>query len=323
LDDLAMGEPGPVGVLLMAMGGPDSLESVEPYLLDVRGGRPTPPELVAEIRERYRLTGGKSPVLDITRELAGKLEERLNGAEGPPFRVAVGLRHWQPRIAQAWRVLVEEKPQRIVGLCMAPQYSGMTVAKYVEKLEEARAEVGGDVPVSWVRSWNRHPRLVAALAGAITEALERFPAGGREAVPVLFTAHSLPERILGSGDAYPAEVAGTMEAVYGRLRELRDGRPLVARLAYQSQGRSPEPWLGPAVEEVLEELAAEGSSGVVVAPVGFVSDHVETLYDIDIDLRARAVAMGLRLERMAMLNASPPMVDTLTAVIDEHLAETP
>jgi protoporphyrin/coproporphyrin ferrochelatase len=319
LDDLAMGEPGPVGVLLMAMGGPDSLESVEPYLLDVRGGRPTPPELVEEIRERYRVTGGKSPVLDITRELAGKLEARL----GPGFRVAVGLRHWQPRIAQAWRVLVEEKPERVVGLCMAPQYSAMTVGKYVGKLEEARAEVGGNVAVTWVRSWNRHPKLVDALAGAITEALERFPADGRETVPVLFTAHSLPERILASGDTYPAEVAGTMEAVYGRLRELRDGRPLVARLAYQSQGRSPEPWLGPAVEEVLKELAAEGSSGVVVAPVGFVSDHVETLYDIDIDLRARAAAMGLRLERMAMLNASPPMVDTLAAVIDEHLAETP
>jgi protoporphyrin/coproporphyrin ferrochelatase len=319
LDDLAMGEPGPVGVLLMAMGGPDSLESVEPYLLDVRGGRPTPPELVEEIRERYRVTGGKSPVLDITRELAGKLEARL----GPGFRVAVGLRHWQPRIAQAWRDLVEEKPERVVGLCMAPQYSAMTVGKYVGKLEEARAEVGGNVPVTWVRSWNRHPKLVDALAGAITEALERFPADARETVPVLFTAHSLPERILASGDTYPAEVAGTMEAVYGRLRELRDGRPLVARLAYQSQGRSPEPWLGPAVEEVVEELAAEGSSGVVVAPVGFVSDHVETLYDIDIDLRARAAAMGLRLERMAMLNASPPMVDTLAAVIDEHLAETP
>jgi ferrochelatase len=323
LDDLAMGEPRPVGVLLMAMGGPDSLESVEPYLLDVRGGRPTPPELVEEIRERYRLTGGKSPVLDITRELAGKLEARLTRPGGPPFRVAVGLRHWQPRITQAWRELVEEKPERVVGVCMAPQYSAMTVGKYVGKLEEARAEVGTDVPVSYVRSWNRHPLLVDALAGAVTEALERFPAGEREAVPVLFTAHSLPEHVLAEGDPYPVEVAATEEAVFGRLRELRDGRPLTARLAYQSQGRSAEPWLGPAVEEVLEELAGEGHRGVVVAPVGFVSDHVETLYDIDIDLRAQAAAQGMRLERMAMLNASDPLVDTLAAVVDEHLTETP
>lgn len=312
-----------IAILLMAMGGPDSLESVEPYLLDVRGGRPTPPELVEEIRERYRATGGKSPVLDITRELAGKLEARLERPGGPPFRVAVGLRHWQPRIAQAWRELVEEKPQRVVGVCMAPQYSAMTVAKYVEKLEEARAEVGGEVPVSWVRSWNRHPKLVDALADAITEALERFPAGERETVPVLFTAHSLPERVLVEGDSYPSEVTATVVAVTGRLRETREGRPIVARFAYQSQGRSSEPWLGPSVEEMLEELADEGYRGVVVAPVGFVSDHVETLYDIDIELRALAAGRGMRLERMAMLNAGDPLVDTLAAVIDEHLAETP
>jgi ferrochelatase len=319
LDDLAMGEPGPVGVLLMAMGGPDSLESVEPYLLDVRGERPTPPELVAEIQERYRLTGGKSPVLEITRELAGKLEARL----GDGFRVAVGLRHWQPRIAQAWRELVGERPQRIVGVCMAPQYSALTVARYVEKVEEARAEVGGEVPVSYVRSWHRHPQLVEALAGAVTAALERFPANEREAVPVLFSAHSLPERVLTEGDPYPQEVTATVVAVSGRLRELRGGRPLTARFAYQSQGRSSEPWLGPAVEEMLEELADEGYRGVVVAPVGFVSDHVETLYDIDIDLQARAGALGVRLVRMPMLNASDPLVETLAAVVDEHLAETP
>jgi ferrochelatase len=312
-----------IGVLLMAMGGPDSLESVEPYLLDVRGGRPTPAELVEEIRERYRVTGGKSPVLDITRQLAEKLEARLNQSGDARFRVAVGLRHWQPRIAQAWRELVEEKPERVLGLCMAPQFSAMSVGKYVEKLEMARAEVGSEVPYSWVRSWNRHPKLVEALAGAIAEALARFPDTERESVPVLFTAHSLPERILAAGDPYPTEVTATVVAVTGRLREMREGRPLVARFAYQSQGRSTEPWLGPAVEEMLEELVDEGHRGVVVAPVGFVSDHVETLYDIDVELRALAAGKGMRLERMAMLNAGDEMVDTLAAVIHEHLAETP
>jgi ferrochelatase len=316
-----MGEPGPVGVLLMALGGPDSLESVEPYLLDVRGGRPTPPELVEEIRERYRSTGGKSPVLDITRELAGKLESRLNQPGNSRFRVAVGLRHWQPRIAWAWRELVEEKPQRIVGLCLAPQFSAMSVGKYVEKVEMARAEVGGEIPYSWVRSWNRHPKLVDALAGAVTEALARFADTERESVPVLFTAHSLPERILATGDPYPSEVTATVVAVTGRLREMREGRPLAARFGYQSQGRSAEPWLGPSVEEMVEELADEGHRMVVVAPIGFVSDHVETLYDIDIELRALAAGKGMRLERMPMLNAGDALVETLAAVVEEHLAE--
>ena len=179
-----MSEPA---VFLMALGGPDSLENVEPYLLDLRGGRPTSPELVEEIRERYRATGGRSPVLDITRSLGAKLEARRR------VHVFVGLRHWHPFIAEAWREVVDFEPERVIGICMAPQYSAMTVGKYVEKLEDARRESGGaDIPVSTVRSWATHPGLVTALAEQVEEALARFPEAERPAVPVLFTAHSLP-----------------------------------------------------------------------------------------------------------------------------------
>jgi ferrochelatase len=297
-------------VFLMALGGPDSLENVEPYLLDLRGGRPTSPELVEEIRERYRATGGRSPVLEITRELGAKLEARR------PVRVFVGLRHWHPFIAEAWADVVESAPDRVVGICLAPQYSAMTVGKYLEKLDEARASVGGgEVPVTAVRSWATHPGLVAALAGRIDDTLGRFPPEERASVPVLFTAHSLPERILREGDPYPDEVRATMEAVIARLPA---GQP--TRFAYQSQGRSPEPWLGPEVEPTLDDLAAGDAPGVVIAPIGFLSDHVETLYDIDIEFRARAGKLGLRLERMAMPNAADDLADTLAALVDEQLA---
>ncbi len=291
-----------VAVLLMALGGPDSLEAVEPYLLDLRGGRPTPPELVEEIRERYAATGGRSPVLDITRELGRRLEEIR------PVKVFVGLRHWQPRIADAWRDVVEAAAERVVAICMAPQYSAMTVGKYWEKLDEAIAtHGGGDIPLHRVRSWAAHPGLIEAFAGAVNEARDGLPAH----VPVLFTAHSLPERIVAEGDPYPAEVAATVEAVTARL-----GLP-VTRFAFQSQGRSPEPWLGPEVEPVLAELAAEGHRHVVVAPIGFLSDHVEIAYDIDIEFKTVAEKLGMELRRTPMLNAGDALAGTLAALVDD------
>jgi ferrochelatase len=302
-----MSEPA---VLLMALGGPDSLENVEPYLLDLRGGRPTSPELVEEIRERYRATGGRSPVLDITRALGAKLEARRR------VHVFVGLRHWHPFIAEAWQELVDSGPDQVIGICLAPHYSAMTVGKYLEQLDDARRDVGGaDIPLSTVRSWATHPGLVAGLAEQVESALGRFPEEERPAVPVLFTAHSLPERILRDGDAYPDEVRATMEAVIARLPA---GQPTT--FAFQSQGRSPEPWLGPEVEPTIDALAADGVPGVVIAPIGFLSDHVETLYDIDIEFAARAEKLGLRLERMAMLNDSDVLADTLAALVDEQLA---
>lgn len=308
------GPQKPIAVLLMAMGGPDKLENVEPYLLDVRGGRPTPPELVEEIRERYRLTGGKSPVLDITREVARKLEQKLNGPGGEGFRVYVGLRHWHPYIKEAYAELLDDQPQRLIGLCMAPQYSSMSIGAYIKKVEEARAELGGDFPVTYVQSWHKHPRLVKALAENIGIGLQKFPAEARMKVPIIFTAHSLPERILQMKDPYPDEVRGTMEAVCQQLG------PVTARFAFQSQGRSGEKWLGPDVESMLEALHQEGHRHVLIAPIGFISDHVEVLYDVDVEFKKLAESKGMQLERIPMLNASPPLIDILEAVLEEHLA---
>lgn len=305
---------GPVAVLLMAMGGPDSLDNVEPFLLDVRGGRPTPPKLVEEIRERYRATGGKSPAVGITQEVAKKLERRLNESGGERYRVYVGLRHWHPFIKDTYAELLAEAPGQIIGLCMAPQQSSLSTGAYRKKVEEARSTLQSTCAVSYVGSWNRHPQLVAAIVENVRQGLLKFPADLRSQVPILFTAHSLPERIVAMKDPYPDEVKGTVDAITACL----GNQP--TRFAYQSQGRSSEPWLGPTVESALEALHREGHRQVLVAPIGFICDHVETLFDIDIELKQLAVNMGMQLERMPMLNAAPALIETLVSVIDAHQA---
>jgi len=304
----------PIAVLLMAMGGPDCLDNVEPFLLDVRGGRPTPPDLVAEIRERYRATGGKSPAVGITQSVAKKLEARLNASGDQRYRCYVGLRHWHPFIRETFAELLVEQPEHVIGLCMAPQQSSLSTGAYRKKVEEAQAAQQSHCAISYVGSWNRHPALVAATVDNIKRGLETFPAEVRADVPVLFTAHSLPERIVAMKDPYPQEVKGTVEAVTALLGD----QP--TRFAYQSQGRSSEPWLGPTVESAIEELAREGRTQVLVAPIGFLCDHVETLYDIDIELKQLAANKGIRLERMAMLNDSPAMIEALVDVLNAHEA---
>ena len=294
------------------MGGPDCLENVEPFLLDVRGGRPTPPALIEEIRERYRATGGKSPAVGITQSVASKLEQRLNESGHGCYRVYVGLRHWHPFIKEAYAELLKEDPEHVIGFCMAPQQSSLSTGAYKKKVEEARSAFQSVVPVSYVGSWNRHPKLIAAVADQINQALLKFPVDVRAAVPVLFTAHSLPERIVAMKDPYPEEVKGTVEAVTARL----GSRPTA--FAYQSQGRSSEPWLGPTVETVLETLHRAGHRHVLVAPIGFICDHVETLFDIDIELKQLASGKGVQLERMGMLNDQPALVEVLLDVLAAH-----
>ena len=299
-------------ILLMAMGGPDRLENVEPFLLDLRGGRPTPPELVEEIRERYRATGGKSPAIGINQDVAKKLEQRLNEAGGEQYRVYVGLRHWHPFIKETYAELLGDEPEHIIGLCLAPQQSALSTGAYRKKVEEVRSALQSACPVSYVGSWHQHPGLIAAIVENIHLALLKFPADVRATVPVLFTAHSLPGLIVAIKDPYRDEVKGTVEAVTEQL----DGRPTF--FAYQSQGRSGEAWLGPTVESIVEQLARDGYRHALVAPIGFLCDHVETLYDIDIELRKFAAGRSVQLERITMLNDSVALIETLTSVLLAH-----
>lgn len=290
-----------VAVLLMAYGGPGSLDEVEPYLNDVRGGWPTSPELLHEIRERYARIGGRSPILELTRAQAAGVARAL----GPPpgFRVYVGMRHWHPYIREAVDDIVRAGHRSVVGVVMAPHYSAMSVGAYEKKLLEA-AE--GRLETTLVRSWGDHPQFLAAVAERVTQALQRFPSPS--AVQVIFTAHSLPQRILAAGDPYPDELRASAAAVARRLA-LTDWR-----FAYQSAGAAADPWLGPDAGDVITELAAAGRNAFLLVPIGFVCDHVEILYDIDVEYRALAERLGVQLERTASLNDDEGLVAAVADV---------
>jgi ferrochelatase len=293
-------------VLLMAYGGPGSLDEVEPYLLDVRGGRPTAPELVAEIRSRYAQTGGRSPIRELTEAQAGALARVL----GPEWPVYVGMRHWHPYIKDAVERIVADGHRRVVAIALAPHYSALSVGAYEKKLLDA---AGGRLQVALVRSWGDQPRFLDAVAKRVTAALRRFRSPKQ--VQVIFTAHSLPERILAAGDPYPDQLRASAAAA-AKLAGLREWR-----LAYQSAGATDEPWLGPEAGAVLTELAASGHQDFLIVPIGFVCDHVEVLYDVDVVYRALAARLGVHLERTDSLNDDPLLVAALADIARSTAAE--
>jgi ferrochelatase len=226
------------------------------------------------------------------------------GALGKAFGVYVGMRHWHPYIAEAVEEIVRAGHGRVVGVVMAPHYSSMSVGAYEKKLLEA---VQGRLETALVRSWWEHHSFLDAVADRVTQALQRFPKPA--AVQVIFTAHSLPQRILASGDPYPEELKASATEVARRAR-------LVAwRFAYQSAGATSDPWLGPDAEEVITELARAGHDAVLLVPIGFVCDHVEILYDIDVEYQALAKRLGIQLERTASLNDDPGLVTAVADVV--------
>jgi ferrochelatase len=306
------------GVLLMAYGSPENLDDMGAYLLDIRGGRPTPLELVEEMRRRYaQIPGGRSPLLRLTQEQAGALEAELNRRfAGQEFRAYLGMRHWEPRIKEAAARMAEEGITRAVGLVMAPHSSRMSTGAYFKKLEEAIAELGVDLEIIRIESWHDHPGLIAAIAEKAVAALDQF---GLEKPYVIFTAHSLPSRILAQGDPYETQLRETAGLIAARL-DLPAER---WGFSYQSAGQSAEPWLGPQIEETVQSLVAAGEKNLLVVPVGFVCDHVEVLYDIDIAARALAERGGARLERSGSLNASPTFIKALADLVESSLETQP
>ena len=290
-----------VAVLLMAYGGPESLDEVEPYLRDVRGGRATAPELVREIRQRYARIGGRSPIRELTEAQAAGVRQAL--AKNGPFAVYVGMRHWQPYIRDVVEQIVVDGHRRLVGIVLAPHYSAMSVGAYEKQLLEAAA---GRLDAALVPRWGDHPKFLDAVAGRVAQALRRFPTPG--AVQVLFTAHSLPERILATGDRYPDELRASAAAVAQRVG-------LASwRVAFQSAGATAEPWLGPEAGAVMTELAGQGHRAFLIVPIGFVCDHVEILYDVDVVYRELAGRLGVQLERTASLNDDPLLVSALAEI---------
>jgi ferrochelatase len=281
---------------------------VEPYLLDVRSHRPTPPELIEEMRHRYARIGGRSPILERTRAQAAAIESAV-AQMGVDCRAWVGMRHWHPYIGETLRTMEAAGVSRAVGIVMAPHYSRMSIGAYERKVTEA----GSGIDVRLIESWHLMPEYLATVLDLIEKATRRFPEPQRRTVPIIFTVHSLPERILADGDPYAAQFQATVEALRMRL----DGRP--CHLAYQSAAMTSEPWLGPDAGEVLERLAAAGERNVLIAPIGFTSEHVEILYDIDIEYHDRAERLGVRLERIDMMNDHPLMMRGLGRLVRDEL----
>jgi ferrochelatase len=281
-----------IGVLLLAHGTPDSLDEMPEYLTRVRGGRPPSAELLEEMRRNYAAIGGRSPLTELTRAQAAALERAL----GDGTRVYVGMRNWRPLIADALADAARERVAELVAIPMAPQFSSLSVGKYREAVERSRPE---GMEVRFVEAWHDRPLLLEAFAERVRAALARGPDA------VVFTAHSLPLRVVEAGDPYADQVRATARGVAER-----SGVADYA-VAWQSAGRTPEPWLGPSLEEELAAQAAAGRRRALVVPVGFVCDHTEILYDIDVQAAAFARERGIELSRSESLNDSPAFIRAL------------
>ncbi|MGQ0519912.1 MAG: ferrochelatase [Actinomycetota bacterium] len=302
-----MGDGGrPTGVLVMAYGTPASPDDVEAYYTHIRRGRPPTPELLADLRRRYDAIGGISPLAARTRAQVSGLAAAL----GDGFVVALGQKHAAPYVEDGMAELVEAGATEVVGLVLAPHYSALSVGQYHD-----RAAAAGGAAYRGVGAWHRHPELIRLLAGRVAAARARLPVAAGAVVETLVTAHSLPERArhldLPSYPSQLEETAGAVAAAAGLDRW---------RVAWQSAGRTADPWIGPDILEVLRALPAEGVEGVVVCPAGFVSDHLEVLYDVDIEARRVAEGAGLALERTASFDDDPGFVALLASVVRDRLA---
>lgn len=288
-----------VGVLVMAYGTPASPADVESYYTHIRRGRPPTPEQLADLQRRYDAIGGISPLLEITRAQCA----RLAAALGPEFLVALGQKHAAPFIEDGLLELADAGVDSVVGVVLAPHYSAFSVGQYAARLLTAATERG--LAASTVESWHLMPAYLAFVDREVQRALTRLPAGSE----VVFTAHSLPQRITESGDPYPAQVRETAETVATRRAIERWST------GWQSAGRTPEPWLGPDILEVIRGRAAAGSPGVVVCACGFTADHLEVLYDLDIEASALAAGLGLPFARTASINDDPAVFAGLADVV--------
>jgi ferrochelatase len=303
----------PIGVLLMAYGGPNSLDDLPGYLADIRSGRPTTKAVLEEMKRNYTLIGGKSPLLEITRQQGAAVEAMLN-ADGPRYKVYLGMKHWHPWIEETIRDMLNDGVTQAVAVVLAPHYSSLSIAQYHQKVKAGLDLYGGKIDFDYVDSYNTAPKYIQALVNRVHDGLSRWPENERDQVHVIFSAHSLPVRIIKQGDPYQDQLFET-----ARLVASQAGLPENQwSWSYQSAGRTPEPWLGPQIEQYIPELAAKGIKNIVSVPIGFVSDHVEILFDIDIKAQNAAKENGVRLERPPALNLDPLYIETLADLVRER-----
>lgn len=300
----------------MAHGAPTQVSDIPLYLKNIRGGKDSTPEVIQLIQERYEAIGGSSPLLEITRGQAQALETFINQDGKNAFKVYFGMRSWSPYIKDVVRQMVDDGIKKVYAICLAPQYSKWSTERYFKSFNEALKECqeGNDLDIRYIASWCDHPCLTDAFVEKYQEAIQRLGEKGKNKVHTVFTVHSIPSSSLDEGDPYAEEYEKTVNKIIERVN------PENWHMAYQSQGMIPVPWLGPTVESVLDKIARNGSKKVLVVPVGFVSDHIEILYDIDIEFKKYAKGKKLDLYRTESMNLSPKFIEALSAIVWENLA---
>jgi ferrochelatase len=323
-----MSDP-PIGVLVMAYGTADGPDDIERYYTDIRGGRAPSAEHLDELRSRYAAIGDRFPLLEITRAQAEGLESALDRDHPGAFRCYIGMKHSPPWIADGVAKMRDDGIERAVGIVMAPHWSGMSIPTYEERVRDALTTRGGP-SFSFVQAFDTHPAFIGLLAERVRDAFGAIPKAARSDAEVIFSAHSLPVR--GAGDATrclrcTAEACAVACRYDAGVRTTADlvARPLGLRrysTAWQSAGRTADPWWGPPIEDVVREFGEEGAPAVVVCSAGFVADHLEILYDLDIEVRGIADAAGMAFSRTEMPNADPAFTSMLADVVRLHLAGT-
>jgi len=300
-----------VALLLLAFGGPRSLDEVEPFLTRLFRGRKPSAEQLEKIKERYRSIGGSSPLPGITLLQAKALEERLM-SDGYRLKSYVGMRYGHPLIEETLTEILKDGIHAGIALPMAPFRSGASTGAYIAEVNRIRKEMGARIEISFIEGWHSHPLFIEAIEEKIEEGLTRFTAEERKGLHLIFTAHSLPESLV-ENDSYVKDMEETVRLI------LKEIEALPWHIAFQSRGMGQGDWLGPDVESIMADLSRQKVRNILLIPVGFVADHIEVLYDIDVIYRSKAEGMGVRLERTASLNASHRFIGALVEMVKEHM----
>ena len=289
----------------MAYGSPSSLDEVGDYLAQVRGGRGSSPDEIEHLKQRYQRVGGQTPLLQITKSQADALQKKLI-ADDTPARVLFGMKHWHPFVEDVVEKISTDNPPILVGLALAPHYSKLSIGSYEDSVRRGLARKHSNVPFVMVKSWHTEPSLITALSTRVSEGLSELR--GSQRTIVVFTAHSLPLRAVFDDDPYQAQLLETSQLV------AKEARVTDWDFAFQSASGPTGTWLGPSLKEKIAEFSNKGIKRILVCPVGFVSDHLEILYDLDVEARDYANSHGVELARTLSLNDDPKFIEALAEV---------
>jgi ferrochelatase len=298
-------------LLLLAFGGPRSLDEVEPFLTRLFRGRKPSPEQLEKVKERYRLIGGCSPLPEITLKQAEALENSLN-LKGYQFKSYVGMRYGHPLIEETLKEILREGIHEVIALPMAPFRSRASTGAYIEEVNQIRKNIGEKIKISFVEGWHLHPLFIGAIQEKIEEELMQFTPEERKKVHLIFSAHSLPKSLV-ENEPYVKDMEESVREVLKKIE------PLPWHIVFQSRGMGPEEWLGPDVESILTELSRQKVREILIIPIGFVADHIEVLFDIDILYRGKAEFMEMVLKRTTSLNFSKRFIEALSSIVEEHI----